>query len=145
MPAGRRASKLLSLVTSCFTSSYVRFWAQFFPETELRRTPMFDGRAVCYPTDAILRDYLAWRQADTHINNQVQYLVASLMCCHPMQCCPSNRSTGCECSLWCVTRLGHELLAHACSCLRKSEQQLTAGTSCAVQHLLLGFGAIRQK
>ena len=61
----------MSLVTSYFTGSYVRFWPQFFPMTELRRTPMFDGRAVCYPTDAILRDYLAWRQADTHINNQV--------------------------------------------------------------------------
>jgi tRNA(His) guanylyltransferase len=30
---------------------------------------MFDGRAVCYPTDHNLRDYLAWRQADVHINN----------------------------------------------------------------------------
>ena len=69
----------MSLVTSCFTGSYVRFWAQFFPETELQRTPIFDGRAVCYPTDSILRDYLAWRQADTHINNQV----CCLMCRHP--------------------------------------------------------------
>jgi len=34
--------------------------------------PMFDGRAVCYPTDALLRDYLAWRQVDTHINNQAR-------------------------------------------------------------------------
>ena len=61
----------MSLVTSCFTGSYVRFWADFFVNTQLQWTPMFDGRAVCYPTDAILRDYLAWRQADTHINNQV--------------------------------------------------------------------------
>jgi tRNA(His) guanylyltransferase len=34
-------------------------------------TPVFDGRAVCYPNFAVLRDYLSWRQADTHINNQV--------------------------------------------------------------------------
>ena len=61
----------MSLVTSCFTGSYVRFWATFFPDKQLQWTPMFDGRAVCYPTDAILRDYLAWRQADAHINNQV--------------------------------------------------------------------------
>ena len=61
----------MSLVTSCFTGSYVRFWGDFFPDTQLQWTPMFDGRAICYPTDAILRDYLAWRQADTHINNQV--------------------------------------------------------------------------
>ena len=25
---------------------------------------------VCYPSDTSLRDYLAWRQADCHINNQ---------------------------------------------------------------------------
>lgn len=61
----------MSLVTSCFTGSYVRFWPDVFPGKELQWTPMFDGRAICYPTDAILRDYLAWRQADTHINNQV--------------------------------------------------------------------------
>ena len=61
----------MSLVTSCFTGSYVRFWGEFFPDTQLQWTPMFDGRAICYPTDAILKDYLAWRQADTHINNQV--------------------------------------------------------------------------
>ena len=34
---------------------------------------MFDGRAVCYPDVATLRDYLAWRQADAHINNQVSH------------------------------------------------------------------------
>jgi tRNA(His) guanylyltransferase len=28
------------------------------------------NRQVCYPSDAVLRDYLAWRQADCHINNQ---------------------------------------------------------------------------
>ena len=69
--AGRRSSKLISLVTSCFSASYVRWWPECFPGQALQCTPMFDGRAVCYPTDAILRDYLAWRQADAHINNQV--------------------------------------------------------------------------
>ena len=34
-------------------------------------TPSFDGRAICYPTTEILLDYLAWRQVDTHVNNQV--------------------------------------------------------------------------
>lgn len=38
----------------------------------LQSTPSFDGRCVLYPSDAILRDYLAWRQVDTHINNQVR-------------------------------------------------------------------------
>jgi tRNAHis guanylyltransferase/Thg1 C terminal domain len=68
---GRRSSKLVSLVTSCFTGNYVRSWPAFFPQTPLRSTPIFDGRAVCYPSDRLLRDYLSWRQADTHINNQV--------------------------------------------------------------------------
>ncbi|EXJ68625.1 uncharacterized protein A1O5_08419 [Cladophialophora psammophila CBS 110553] len=31
--------------------------------------PTFDGRAVCYPSWANLRDYLSWRQVDCHINN----------------------------------------------------------------------------
>eukprot|EP00775_Hariotina_reticulata_P000608 gene608-896_t len=39
-------------------------------EQPLLYTPVFDGRAVCYPTLAVLRDYLSWRQADTHINTQ---------------------------------------------------------------------------
>lgn len=66
----RRASKLVSLVTSCFTGWYVRLWSSFFPTKPLERVPMFDGRAVLYPTTASLRDYLSWRQADTHINCQ---------------------------------------------------------------------------
>lgn len=34
-----------------------------------RPWPTFDGRCICYPKKKILRDYLAWRQADCHINN----------------------------------------------------------------------------
>lgn len=67
---GRRSSKLVSLVTSCFTGNYVKHWSKFFPETPLQYAPLFDGRAVLYPTDQSLRDYLSWRQADVHINNQ---------------------------------------------------------------------------
>ncbi|CAL8469408.1 g8949 [Coccomyxa elongata] len=67
---GRRSSKLVSLVTSCFTANYVRWWPEYLPSQPLQSTPVFDGRAVCYPSDEILRDYLSWRQADTHINNQ---------------------------------------------------------------------------
>lgn len=69
--AGRRASKLVSLVASLFSAAYVRFWPTHFPGTPLAATPMFDGRAVLYPADATLRDYLSWRQADTHVNNLV--------------------------------------------------------------------------
>lgn len=68
----RRSSKLSSLVVSCFSAAYVRFWPAHLPTTPLKSTPVFDARAVCYPTEKSLRDYLAWRQADTHINNQVR-------------------------------------------------------------------------
>jgi tRNA(His) 5'-end guanylyltransferase len=69
--AERRASKLVSLVTSCFTGNYVRQWPEVMAGQELQSTPVFDGRAVLYPSDRHLRDYLSWRQADTHVNNQV--------------------------------------------------------------------------
>jgi len=69
--AGRRASKLISTFVSCFTGNYVRLWPEFLKDQPLLYTPVFDGRAVCYPNLAVLRDYLSWRQADTHINNQV--------------------------------------------------------------------------
>lgn len=31
--------------------------------------PVFDSRCVCYPNSQNVRDYLAWRQVDCHINN----------------------------------------------------------------------------
>jgi tRNA(His) 5'-end guanylyltransferase len=70
-PTGRRASKLVSTFVSCFTGNYVRHWPAFLPGQELLTCPVFDGRAVAYPNLAVLRDYLCWRQADTHVNNQV--------------------------------------------------------------------------
>ncbi|KAF5175728.1 tRNA(His) guanylyltransferase [Thalictrum thalictroides] len=45
-------------------------WKEFFPQKDMRLTPSFDGRVVCYPSNVNLRDYLAWRQVDCHINNQ---------------------------------------------------------------------------
>lgn len=88
--AGRRASKLVSLVTSSFTGNYVRYWVEHLPGTPLRSTPMFDGRAVCYPSDTVLRDYLAWRQADTHINNLVRASWVATWA-------PGRGGSGCEC------------------------------------------------
>lgn len=70
--SGRRSSKLISVIVSAFTASFVQSWATFFPNQTLLALPIFDGRTICYPTDAIVRDYLSWRQADTHINNQVR-------------------------------------------------------------------------
>ncbi|KAJ1430184.1 tRNAHis guanylyltransferase catalytic domain [Sesbania bispinosa] len=66
----RKASKIISAIVSFFTSTYVMRWKDFFPQSELNYPPSFDGRAVCYPSAEILRDYLSWRQVDCHINNQ---------------------------------------------------------------------------
>lgn len=35
----------------------------------LKYPPSFDGRAVLYPNERTLTDYLRWRQVDCHINN----------------------------------------------------------------------------
>lgn len=66
----RRESDIVSAIVSFFTSIYVMNWKDFFPGKELKYAPSFDGRGVCYPSTQILRDYLAWRQVDCHINNQ---------------------------------------------------------------------------
>nr|ACO10979.1 Probable tRNAHis guanylyltransferase [Caligus rogercresseyi] len=65
----RRASKIVTNVTSLFAANYVYLWPELFPDTKLKYAPSFDGRCVTYPTDQNLRDYLSWRQADCHINN----------------------------------------------------------------------------
>ncbi len=65
---GRREAKLTSNLCSLFTSYYVLHWKSFF-DIGLQYPPSFDARAVCYPCDGNLRDYLSWRQADCHINN----------------------------------------------------------------------------
>ncbi|KAJ8588248.1 tRNAHis guanylyltransferase [Rhizopogon salebrosus TDB-379] len=65
----RRQAKILTTLTSYFTSCYVLGWPQYFPDTPLRYPPSFDGRIVVYPTERAIRDYFSWRQADTHINN----------------------------------------------------------------------------
>ncbi|XP_030975706.1 tRNA(His) guanylyltransferase 1-like isoform X2 [Quercus lobata] len=66
----RRASEIVSVTVSFFSSMYVMKWKEFFPQKELKYPPSFDGRVVCYPSSKILLDYLAWRQVDCHINNQ---------------------------------------------------------------------------
>lgn len=69
----------MSLLTSCFTSHYVRLWPQVMgADRPMQASPMFDGRAVLYPSEAVLRDYLSWRQVDTHINNQVSALLLGM-------------------------------------------------------------------
>ncbi|GAA5841442.1 hypothetical protein JCM11251_007140 [Rhodosporidiobolus azoricus] len=68
---GRRASKLITLVTSVFTAAYVALWPRYFPNSilDIDHLPVFDGRVVQYTSALEIRDYLRWRQVDTHINN----------------------------------------------------------------------------
>ncbi|KAJ7146753.1 Thg1 C terminal domain-containing protein [Mycena epipterygia] len=65
----RRQSKIVSTLTSLFTSSYVFRWASYFPDAPLKYPPSFDGRIILYPGVREVRDYFSWRQTDTHINN----------------------------------------------------------------------------
>ncbi|KAH8249658.1 hypothetical protein KR032_011118 [Drosophila birchii] len=64
----RRSAKLLTYVTSLFSTSYVMQWSKWMSQP-LAYAPCFDGRVVLYPSDENLRDYLSWRQADVHVNN----------------------------------------------------------------------------
>ncbi|XP_033102801.1 probable tRNA(His) guanylyltransferase [Anneissia japonica] len=66
----RRASKLMSNLVSLFASCYVFHWKEYInQDVPLKYPPAFDARAVLYPSNQNLRDYLSWRQADCHINN----------------------------------------------------------------------------
>jgi tRNA(His) guanylyltransferase len=66
---GRRCNKLTSIIPSYFSSSFVRNWNHFFPDSPLEDDPAFDARCVLYPNVQVLLDYLRWRQVDCHINN----------------------------------------------------------------------------
>lgn len=67
---GRRADKILSTIVSLFSAEFVRAWmTRFAPDGRLQWAPSFDARIVLYPTTKHLRDYLAWRQVDVHVNN----------------------------------------------------------------------------
>ncbi|VEL33520.1 unnamed protein product [Protopolystoma xenopodis] len=62
--------KLMTTVVSLFSSTYTFEWPRVMPADQpLLYPPAFDARVVLYPTDRNLRDYLAWRQVDCHINN----------------------------------------------------------------------------
>lgn len=61
----RRQAKILTTVTSLFTSSYVYNWPKYLPDKDLKFPPSFDGRIVMYPSPKEVRDYFAWRQTDS--------------------------------------------------------------------------------
>lgn len=57
-------SKLITHIVSLFTAAYVINWPKYM-DRPLNATPSFDGRAVIYPGAKEIRDYFAWRQADS--------------------------------------------------------------------------------
>jgi tRNA(His) guanylyltransferase len=63
----------MSLVVSTFSAAYVFHWNEYFPEKKLIEPPTFDGRWVEYTSYQSIRDYMSWRQADCHVNNQYNY------------------------------------------------------------------------
>ena len=69
----RRLDKIMSLVVSTFSAAYVFHWSEYFPDKKLIEPPTFDGRWIEYPSYKSIRDYISWRQADCHINNQYNY------------------------------------------------------------------------
>lgn len=58
--------KLVTTIVSTFTAHYIYKWSEYFPDRLLlpSHLPSFDGRAVIYPNNRILRDYMSWRQVD---------------------------------------------------------------------------------
>lgn len=68
----RRQAKIITHIVSMFTAAYLHLWPSYFPHSPLDNIaalPSFDARLVVYPSAKEVRDYFAWRQADTHINN----------------------------------------------------------------------------
>ena len=65
----RRSAKITTTLVSHFAAAYVQKWPEYFSDKQLELIPSFDARAVLYPTDQNLRDYLSWRQVDCHVNN----------------------------------------------------------------------------
>lgn len=91
----RREMKLCTLFASLMTAYYQFYWLEKYATSsnnqvdndnnnnndsddsnnsngkilDIDHLPIFDGRAVIYPTFDHIRDYFSWRQVDCHINN----------------------------------------------------------------------------
>ncbi|MED6219231.1 hypothetical protein PIB30_033937 [Stylosanthes scabra] len=66
----RRASKVLSIITSFFSSIFVTKWSGFFPQKELQYSPSFHGHVTSCASVDVLQAYLLWRQNTCHVTNQ---------------------------------------------------------------------------
>lgn len=75
----RRSSKIVTLILSLFTSSYVFNWSKVLPHIQLQYPPSFDGRVVVYPGEKEIRDYFSWRQADSELVSFRVHLSGSRM------------------------------------------------------------------
>lgn len=67
----RRQAKILSMITSTFTSSYVFHWPEYLCDVPLKYPPSFDARVVLYPSSQEIRDYFSWRQADSGLSSRL--------------------------------------------------------------------------
>ncbi|OHS94522.1 tRNAHis guanylyltransferase family protein [Tritrichomonas foetus] len=75
----RNRDKIISAVVSTFSCSFILCWSKYFPDIQLQYPPGFDARAVLYANFGLIRDYLSWRQADSHINCLYNYTLCVLM------------------------------------------------------------------
>lgn len=75
----RNRDQIISSISALFSCVFVSNWSKHFPDIPLQTPPAFDGRAVLYANFKLIRDYLSWRQADSHINSLYNYTLCVLM------------------------------------------------------------------
>ena len=76
---GRSRDEIISGIVSVFASSFVFLWDKYFINLPLQKPPGFDARAVLYPNFEKLKEYLCWRQADSHINCFYNYTLNTII------------------------------------------------------------------
>lgn len=58
----RRRDKLVSTITSIFSSSFPFFWPKFYESQPLQVFPVFIAKGIALPNRKTMRKYLVWRQ-----------------------------------------------------------------------------------
>nr|GEX28652.1 tRNA(His) guanylyltransferase 1-like isoform X1 [Tanacetum cinerariifolium] len=67
----RRASKLLSVIASLFTSAYRMKWAEFFQNKDMRSGASFEAEVLCLKRTSDIQAYLAFKQEECYENNDL--------------------------------------------------------------------------
>nr|XP_009760409.1 PREDICTED: tRNA(His) guanylyltransferase 1-like isoform X2 [Nicotiana sylvestris] len=62
-------SKILSIIVSFFSSTFVTKWKEFFSQKELSVFPSFHSRVISCASIEVLQAYLLWRQTECHTSN----------------------------------------------------------------------------